>query len=410
MNRLRKEENRRVVVTGLGVISSIGIGWEEFWKSLMSGKSGISRITAFDTSKYDRHYAGEVKNFNPERFIDKQKIPKIGRASQMAIAATKLALKDANLTLNNLVKSKMGVCIGTTTGEIGILEELDNSKCSKKRTSFHSDSVPIFPSSSLSSNVALELKLKGYNCVFATACAAGNYAVSRAFDLIRSSKTDFAFAGGADGFSRIVFTGFARAYVVAPRKCQPFDKDRKGMIPGEGAGILLLESFESAKKRNAKIYAEILGYGMSCDAWHMANPSVKGITKAIKRSLENSQVPITDIDYINAHGTGTPENDKAECKAIKKVFGKRANNIPVSSIKSMLGHTLGAASALEAIACCLVIKNNEIPPTINLEEKDPDCDIDCVPNKGRKHKVKTALNNSSGFGGNNASLILRKFL
>ena len=402
-----KPDSQRVVVTGLGVISSLGIGWEEFWKNLLAGKSGISRITAFDTSSYDRHYAGEVRNFDPAQFINKKKAALLGRASQMAIAASRLAISDAKLSPENLVQGNAAVCIGTTTGEIRILEKFDDTQNLPNKEQFDRKNISVFPSSSLSSNVAIELKLCGHNIVFATACASGNYAIGQAFDLIRSKKTTFALAGGTDGFSRIVFTGFGRLFAMAPEKCQPFNKNRKGMITGEGAGVMLLESLESAKKRKVPIYAEILGYGMSCDAKHMTIPSVDGISRSIQRALESSKVNPGEVDYISAHGTGTIENDEAECKAAEYVFGKHIRKIPMSSIKSMLGHTMGAASALEGISCCLAIKDNRIPPTINLEEQDPECQIDCVPNKGRKHRVKVALNNSQAFGGNNASLVVK---
>ena len=408
MDYSKENPSRRVVITGLGVISSIGIGWEEFWKNLISGVSGINRISSFDTSFYDCHFAGEVKNFAPEVFLNKRKIHKIGRASQMAIAASKLAIKDADFSLKHLEKTdRVAVCIGTTGGEIGLLEKFNDYRL-KFSKEIPKDHLPIFPASSLSANIALEFKMSGPNLVFGTACAAGNFAIAKVFDFIRARKIDYGLAGGADGSSRIVFTGFGRLYDIAPEKCQPFDKNRKGMIPGEGAGVLFLEILESALKRKAHIYAEILGYGLSCDAHTMAYPSVEGIIKAIRRALNESQVQESEIDYISAHGTGTKENDKVECQAYKRVFGKLSTKIPISSIKSMLGHTMGAASAFESIACCLAIDQGEIPPTINFEEKDPECNINCVPNKGRQHKVQIALNNSQAFGGNNACLAFCK--
>lgn len=403
---MNKKNKHRVVVTGLGVVSSIGIGWPEFWKNLLAGKSGISKIESFDTSQYDRHYGGEVKDFNPTRFISKHKVLRMGRASQLAIAASKLALEDAGLRIDVFHRNRCGVFIGTTTGEIGILEKHYEKASRSERLS--DEKFLVFPSSSLSINIAKEFQLTSENIVFANACAAGNYAIGRAFDLIRRGEIDCAFAGGADGLSQIVFTGFSRLLATASEKCQPFDKNRKGMIPAEGAGILFLESWESAKKRKATIYAEVLGSGLSCDAVHMTNPSVDGIAKAMRKALQESGLNSGNIDYISAHGTGTSENDKAECQAISKVFGLRAKKIPVSSIKSMLGHTMGAASAIEAIACCLSLNDQIIPPTINFEAPDPQCDIDCVPNKARKHKMNIVLNNSQAFGGNNACVVLRR--
>ncbi|MCR4336490.1 MAG: beta-ketoacyl-[acyl-carrier-protein] synthase family protein, partial [Candidatus Omnitrophica bacterium] len=240
-----------------------------------------------------------------------------------------------------------------------------------------------------------------------TACSSGNYAISMAFDQIKSGKQDCAVVGGADGFSRIVFTGFGRLYSVAPEKCQPFDVNRQGMIPGEGAGVLVLESLEYAVKRGAKIYAEILGYGISCDAYHIIEPSSVGISKAIECALRMTDIEKKSVDYICAHGTGTIENDRAECLAIKRVFGPLVENIPISSIKSILGHTMGAASAIESIACCLAIQNGIIPPTINIEKQDPECDIDCVPNYSRRKKLNIILNNSQAFGGNNLCLVMK---
>ena len=408
MMKSNQSKNRRVVVTGLGVISSLGIGWQEFWKNLIAGKSGISRVSAFDTSEYDRHYAGEVKNFDPTQFMSVKKAAQMGRASQMAIIGSRLALNDARLSVNTLEKNKTAVTIGTTMGEIQILEKLDDHHPNEEKQFPRNRILSAFPSSSLSSNIALEFSLSGYNTIFSTACASGNYAIGQAFDLIRSGQADFALAGGVDSFSRIVFTGFSRLFAVAPEKCQPFDKNRQGIIPGEGAGILLLETLKNAQKRKAHIYAEVLGYGLSCDATHMTISDAAGITKSIQRALASSEIDMSRVDYISAHGTGTQENDEAECKAINKVFGKFTPSIPASSIKSSLGHTMGAAAALEAINCCLAIEHHEIPPTINFEEKDKKCDIDCVPNTARKHTVNVALNNSQAFGGNNACVIFKK--
>lgn len=260
-----------------------------------------------------------------------------------------------------------------------------------------------YPANSIATNVADDLEIEGQNILFANACAAGNYALGYAFDMIQAGKANVMLAGGSDSLSRIAFTGFGRLYAMSTDICQPFDINRKGMMLGEGAGMLFLEEYNSAIKRGATIYAEIGGYGMSCDAHHMTNPDPAGVVKAIQKSLKSAKLKVDDVDYISAHGTGTPENDKAECEAINRVFGESAARIPVSSIKSMLGHTMGAAAALESIVCCLAVKYGEVPPTINLQERDPFCNIDCVPNKGRKHSVNVALNNSQAFGGNNAA-------
>lgn len=399
----------RVVITGLGVISSIGIGKDSFWKSLIAGRSGITKISTLDTTQLPTHYAGEIKDFNPALFINKRKLPRIGRASTFAIAAAKLALKDAGLNLAKLPKDRTGVSLGTTNGESQIIEKLDDALVNKGLDAIDPTLIALCPANVLPSNVAIEFKLKGPNYLFTTACAAGNYAIGHAFDLIQAKETDLMLAGGADAFSRIALIGFNRMLAVAPEKCQPFDKNRKGMLVGEGAGILVLEPLEKAIARKANIYAEILGYGLSCDAHHMTAPYSEGIKEAIQKALKESGVAPQEVSYFNAHGTGTPANDKEECLAIKSVFKNCYSKLAVSSIKSMLGHTMGAASAIEAATCALAIKEDIIPPTINYETPDPECDIDCVPNSARKVRVNIALNNSSAFGGNNACLVLKKF-
>jgi 3-oxoacyl-[acyl-carrier-protein] synthase II len=402
--------DRRVVVTGLGAVSSLGIGWQEFWKNLMAGKSGISRISSFDSSSYDRHFAGEIKNFKATDFISDKRILQMGRASQLAVAACKLAMADTGFKIRKSRNTKVGICIGTTMGEPQVMESFDAKEIPKGTYDVDKLSAMTYSPTTIAANVAKLLKLNGPNIMFSNACAAGNYAVGLAYDYIRSGKVDFMLAGGADAFSRIAFTGFARLFAIAPEKCQPFDINRQGMIPGEGSGMLFIESLEGAIKRKAHIYAEISGYGLSCDASHMTQPDPNGVQKAIRKSMRAAGVTPNEINYISAHGTGTKENDRAECEAFKAVFGKQLDQIPASSIKSMLGHTMGAASAFESIACCLAIKNNEIPPTINLSNKDPECDIDCVPHKGRQHSNQIVLNNSQAFGGNNAAVIVRRVL
>lgn len=401
------DPNRRVVVTGLGVVSSIGIGWEEFWKNLLAGKSGISELEAINTENYEHHRAGEVKNFIAEDFMSVGKAKKLGRASAMAIAACKLALKDAKLAIKDFRQSNGGLCIGTTMGEAQLIESMVKTTVDFDPTQVLGLEALGYPANSINVNVAGELKISGPNILFANACAAGNYSIGYAFDLIKSGKTNMMLSGGSDALSRIAFTGFSRLFAMSTDICQPFDLNRKGMMLGEGSGILLLEEYQTAVNRNAPIYAEIMGYGLSCDAHHMANPVAASVAKAINKAIMVSQINPESVDYISAHGTGTIENDKAESEAVNTVFGKLEKKVPISSIKSMLGHTMGAASAIEAIACCLAIKFSEIPPTINVENKDPFCDVDCVPNKSRKNRVKVALNNSQAFGGNNACMTVR---
>ena len=401
--------NGRIVITGLGVVSSIGIGKAAFWKALIQGRSGISKITSFDTSEFPTHFGGEIKDFQPETFIHPRKIPRMGRTSLLAIAAAKMAVEDSRLALQQLNRERIGVCFGSTMGESQIIQLLDEAWVKQGEAGLKPGLIPQCPCNAVASNLAMEIGLKGPNYVITNACAAGNFSIGYAFDLLRADEADMMLAGGADAFSRIAFTGFNRMLAVAPQKCQPFDKNRKGIMVGEGAGMLILEPLENALSRKAEIYAEILGYGVSCDAHHMTAPESNGISVCLTNALRESRILPQDIDYINAHGTGTPANDREECLAIKKVFGEFYRKIPVSSIKSMLGHTMGAASAIETIACCLSVKEGIIPPTINYETPDPECDIDCVPNAARRQRTDIALNNSSAFGGNNACLVLKKF-
>jgi 3-oxoacyl-[acyl-carrier-protein] synthase II len=400
--------NRRVVVTGIGVVSSIGIGKDKFWNNLTHGKSGISNIETFDTTRFENHRGGEVKDFLPPYFISKDMIKNLGRGSQLAITATMLALDDAGLNAKNVKNLNMGAIIGTTMADIQSLEQIDKHWIKNGDSDVWPINIVKYPSNSLSDHIGYFFKIRGPNYVIPTACSAGNYSIGYSFDMIKQGKADFMIAGGADPMSRITFTGFSRLYAMAPEKCQPFDKNRKGMMIGEGAGIMILETLESAEKRKATIYAEVLGYALSCDARHMTAPSTEGIISAMKKAIKDTGVNKNDVGYISAHGTGTPANDKAECMAIKEVFNKQYKDIAVSSIKSMLGHTMGAASAIEAIACCLAIKNEIVPPTINYETPDPECDLDIVPNNGRRQNVHIAFNNSSAFGGNNACVIFSK--
>lgn len=399
---------RRVVVTGLGVISSVGIGWQAFWESLLVGRSGITKIRYVDTVDYPTHYGGEVHDFDPTQFMPADETRRLGRGSQMAIAATKLALEDAGLSLDNST-CRTGICLGTTMADIQALESTNEAWVERGEERVRPSWVLQYPSCSMSAQVARRFGLRGPNLMIPNACAAGNYAIGYAYDLLRLDKVDIMLAGGAEPFSRTVFEGFNRILAVAPEKCQPFDKNRKGILSGEGAGILVLERLEDALVRQAPIYAEVLGYGMSCDASHMTIPNVDGIRQVMLTALRDARLQPFDVDCINAHGTGTPANDKTECAAIRAVFGSHTDHMPVSSVKSMLGHTMGAASALETIACCLTVKFGHLTPTINFETPDPKCDVDCVPNTARKATVRVALKNAFAFGGTNASLVIGKY-
>ncbi len=409
MSSKNRNNQHRVVVTGLGVVSSIGIGWQEFWTHLLAGTSGISAVDYFDTALYDRKHAGQVKNFSPEKFISAARLKHLGRASQMAIAASKMALKDAGLKKGDIDPYRTGVCMGTTMGEGQVIERFAKQSVEHGMNALKSLLPLTYPANSINFNIANEFMLRGENNVFGNACAASNVALGRSADLIRSGEMVMMFAGGCDPLSRIAFTGFHRLVSIATDQCRPFDKNRTGMIPGEGAGVLILENAEHAQRRGARIYAEILGYGCSSDAYHMTQPNPRGGIKAIQKALHDADISPEDVDYISAHGTATPENDKVECAVFHKIFGERIKAIPVSSIKSMLGHTLGASAALESIACCLAIHEGKIPPTINYETPDPECDIDCVPNTFRMHRVRIALNNSLAFGGNDCASVMKVY-
>jgi len=403
--------DRRVVITGIGVITPIGAGCKPFWNNLLEGRSGIGPVKSFDTSKYDVHCGSEVKDFNAADYLQNLDAAHLGRASQFAIAAARLALTDAGVDMSSLDRKRAGVSMGTTSGEPLEVERFDDAYVNKNLDRIGPEFLALYPCHVVAQHVGSELDFAGVNMMFPTACAAGNYAIAHAFDVLRSGRADVMLAGGSDAFSRITFTGFARLGAVAPHTCQPFDRFRKGMIPGEGAGVLVLERFERARKRSARIYAEVAGYGLSCDAHHMtaAHPRGDGAARAMQQALTGSGTRPEEVGYISAHGTGTPTNDRLETIAVKRVFKDLAYRIPISSIKSMLGHTMGAASAIEAAVCALAVFDDRVPPTINLTEPDPECDLDYVPNYARELPIKVAMNNAYAFGGNNASLLVRKW-
>jgi 3-oxoacyl-[acyl-carrier-protein] synthase II len=401
---------KRIVVTGIGVVSSIGVGREPFWNNLLAGCCGISRVESFDTSGYKVHQGAEVKEFRGEEHITKLNPCSLGRASQFAIAAARLALVDGDIDLRSTAPHRIGVSIGTTSGEPGIIEQFDDRYIANELDCVGPEFIRSYPCNVIAEHVASEFDLAGVNMTIPAACAAGNYAIANAFDVLQSGRADVMLAGGADCFSRITYAGFARLGAIAPEICQPFDRNRKGMVPGEGAGILVLESLDRARARGARVYAEIAGYGLSCDAHHMtaAHPLGDGPGRAMEMALKESRTGIDQVSYISAHGTGTATNDRLETIAVKRVFKDFAYSIPISSIKSMLGHTMGAASAIEAAVCALAVRCGLIPPTIHLQEPDPDCDLDYVPNYARERRVDVAMNNAYAFGGNNASLILKQ--
>lgn len=396
-----------VVVTGIGMVTSIGTGREQFWSSLISGHSGFGPVRSFDTSAFQVHLGAEITGFNPNLYVRNLAADAVGRTSQLAIAAARLAICDASLDLASVDLDRAGICLGTTSGEPHFIERLDDHYVAGNLARLGPEFITRYPCHVVPGHVASELGLAGEAMMIPTACAAGNYAIAHASDVLCAGRADIMFAGGSDSFSRITYTGFARLGAIAPEACQPFDRNRKGMIPGEGAAMLLLERKDHAVARGARIYCRVAGYGLSCDAHHMtaAHPNGEGAARAMRTALENSGLSPSDVDYISAHGTGTPTNDRLETIAVKKTFGDLAGKIPISSIKSMLGHTMGAASAIEAAACVLAITQGQIPPTMHLRTEDPECNLDYVPNIGRVHKVRVAMNNAYAFGGNNSSLI-----
>jgi 3-oxoacyl-[acyl-carrier-protein] synthase II len=387
--------------------TSIGTGRQEFWSSLLAGRCGFGLVKSFDTSRYSVHVGAEIQNFRPEDYVHKLDPHSIGRSSQLAIAAARLAITDGALDLTRVDVERAGVCAGTTSGEPHFIERFDDHYVQGELKKVGREFITHYPCHVVPCHVAMELGFSGETMMIPTACAAGNYAIAHASDLLRAGKAGIMLAGGADSFSRITYTGFARLGAIAPEICQPFDRNRKGMVPGEGAAMLLLELKDHAIARGARIYCEVAGYGLSCDAHHMtaAHPQGEGAARAIKMAFEQSGLSPEDVDYISAHGTGTATNDRLETIAVKKTFGKQAYKVPISSIKSMLGHTMGAASAIEATVCALAITEGQIPPTVNWKEQDPECDLDYVPNVARRQQVRIAMNNAYAFGGNNSSLL-----
>ena len=393
------------------MLTPIGSGKEAFWNALVAGTSGIAPVSAFDTSSFPVHLGAEVKAFQPDQYLHRSAPNEPGRASQLAIAAARVAIEDSGIRLEDVQRDRVGVSMGTTSGEPLFVEQYNDIRKAAGLEAIPGEIMPKYPCNVIPSNVAIEFDLRGPCLMIPTACAAGNYAIGYGFDLIRSGRTDLMLAGGADAFSRITYMGFARLGAIAPERCQPFDKNRKGMVPGEGAAVLILEPLETALARGAHIYAEVLGYGLSCDSHHMtaAHPEGDGAIRAMATALEESGLTINDVDYISAHGTGTPTNDRVESIAVRRLFGTRADKVPISSIKSMIGHTMGAASAIEAVACALAIDTGMIPPTINYEEPDPECDLDYVANQARRTNPRVVLNNAYAFGGNNASLCVARW-
>lgn len=400
------EVKKRVVITGIGTVTSVGFGVSAFANALRKGASGVSTISAFDTSGFSTTKGCEVRDFKAEQWIQRINLDSIGRSSQFSIAAASMAIKDAGIDPKMLSKKRTGVCVGTTDGESQVIDFLTEQWLSLSPKQLDRNLISQVPSDRISVAVAQEFDLHGEAITISTACAAGNYAIGHAWDLISSGESNFMLCGGADSMCRKTFAGFYRLGTIAPEACQPFDKDRKGILTGEGAGILFLEDLDSATERGATIYAEILGYGLNCDANHMVAPDKNSIVNCMRLAHESAQINSSDIDYISAHGTGTQSNDQTEASAIKEVF--QGQSPPTSSIKSMIGHTMGAASALSGAACAIALKQGFIPPTINHRTPDPNCEVDCVPNFSRPANLNIVQNNAFAFGGNNSIVIFSK--
>ncbi|RXT15080.1 beta-ketoacyl-ACP synthase II [Ammoniphilus sp. CFH 90114] len=408
----------RVVITGMGVISPIGKSVEEFWSNLLAGKSGVDHITAFDVSEYPTRIAAEVKDFNAENYMDKKEVKRTDRFVQFAIAAAKLAMENAGLNMDEVNRDRVGVYVGSGIGGLGTFEDQHRTLMEKGPKRVSPFFIPMMIANMGSGQVSIILGAKGPNSAAVTACATGTNSIGDAFKIIQRGEADVMFAGGSEATIRPTgLAGFCSAKAMSTRNdepqkaSRPFDLDRDGFVMGEGSGVLVLESLEHAKQRGAKIFAEIVGYGMSGDAHHLTMPAPEGegAARCMKMAIRDAGINPEEIDYINAHGTSTEYNDKFETMAIKATLGDHAYKVAVSSTKSMTGHLLGAAGAIEAIACVKAIEDQTIPPTINYETPDPDCDLDYVPNVPRKAKVNVTLSNSLGFGGHNATIIIKKF-
>lgn len=395
---------RRVVITGLGTVTSIGLGARAFLEGLRSGRSGVKPLTAFDTSGFAHSNGCEVDDFVPERWIHRVDPAELGRATQFSVAAARMAVEDAALSEEELRARRVLVSVGTTDAESGDLDRLVATQRESGPEHMEPGVARRAQAGRLSSGIVRELGLVDVEALtLPTACAAGNYAIGNAYDAIRDGDVEAALAGGADAVCRKTFAGFYRLGTIAPEVCQPFDKDRKGILTGEGAGILFMESLDSALARGARVYAEVLGYGLNCDAHHPVAPDQDSLARCMKVAHRNAGIEHGDVDFISAHGTGTRANDVTEAGAIRQVFD---NPPPTVSIKSMIGHSMGAASALASAACALALTEGFIPPTVNHHETDPECGLDCVPNEARPARLNVVQNNALAFAGNNAVLIL----
>jgi 3-oxoacyl-[acyl-carrier-protein] synthase II len=409
---------RRVVITGMGAVTPVGTGVQEFWQSLLDGKSGIDYVTRIDTSQLPTKIGGEVKNFDPSQYIDKKEARRMDRFAQFAVASAKMALEHAQIDMEKVRKDRVGVVLGSGVGGMETLEEQMKVLYEKGPGRVSPFVVPMMISNMAAGQVAITFGVTGPNLTIVTACASGTNAVGDAFKLIQNGKADIVITGGSEAsITPLAFAGFCSMKAMSTRNdepqkaSRPFDKERDGFVMGEGSGIVILESLDHAEKRGAKIYAEVLGYGATADAYHITAPAPKGVgaAQAMREAIDDAGINLEEVNYINAHGTSTDLNDKYETMAIKDVFKDYAYKLAVSSTKSMTGHLLGAAGGIEMIISALAVYHDIVPPTINYQNPDPECDLDYVPNKYREMTVNYAMSNSLGFGGHNATVLIGKF-
>ena len=417
---MTNSELKRVVVTGMGALTPIGNTLSDYWNGLLSGKNGIGPITRFDASDHKCRIAGEVKDFNPHDYIkDRKQVKHMDRFAQFAVVASKQAVADAQLVINDLNAEQVGAMIGTGVGGLKVLEDQQEIYLTRGPSRCSPFMIPMMIANMAAGLTAIHTGAKGPNSCSVTACASGSNAIGDAFRLIQRGFAQAMICGGTESaVTPLGLAGFASAKALSSRNdepgraSRPFDRDRDGFVMGEGGGILILEELEYAVSRGARIYAEIVGYGMTCDAYHMTSPvpGGEGATRAMELAIKDAGLTPAHISYINAHGTSTGANDPTETRAMKKALGKNAYQIPVSSTKSMTGHLLGGSGGIEAIATVMAIAHDQVPPTINLDNPDPECDLDYVPHISRAHKVEAALSNSFGFGGHNVTLVFKKYV
>lgn len=407
----------RVVITGLGVVSALGQDLDTLWNNLAAGKSGVSHIESFDASEYGTTIAASIKDFNPEQYIERREARRMDRFVQFGVVAALKALADAQLNIKEQTDAeRVGVIVGSGIGGLTTWEEQHRVLLEKGPKRVSPFFIPMMIANMASGQISMITGAKGPNTTAVTACATGTHSIGDSFKMIQRGDADVMICGGAEAtISPVGVAGFNALRAMSTRNdepekaSRPFDRDRDGFVMGEGSGVLILESLEHAQKRGARIYAEVIGYGMSGDAYHITDPDPEGAARCMKRAIKDAGIQPEAIDYINAHGTSTPVGDISETKAIKMAVGDHAYKLAVSSTKSMTGHLLGAAGGVEAVICSLSIQHGVLPPTINLEHPDPECDLDYVPNEARKADVRIAMSNSFGFGGHNATIILKKF-